>query len=378
MSILVDDDVESTKIELIEHHHTSIPTGGSGTSTRNHWRHIILVFHAYLRFKYCTETKNISFTDPTSYIHLYIQNEDNNDTNITIINNNNIQEAMPPATSISKDTLVHILNEIDFVTEYCTNTYSLESVDPPSKSFYHFLFRVCKDCAIILLLCSSVWFVHCYKNFIQQLSLGSGLKEEGQRNGWYDGTILFITVFVLLSITSFRNYLISRKLKKLQLNKNNLGMINVLRQGLRQEVFVYWVPSNGLFVNGDNLKVDDGVFLPGSTISHVQNPFLYHGAKVIHGSGHMLVTSVGMNTTMGEMMSKVIHDTNGKRRPLQVQIDKMNTYLQNIGLFLGVIILLVLPLRYSRGKIDDETSYPDQISKITTVEELMKVVERFV
>ncbi|KAI3997507.1 hypothetical protein MKX01_008114 [Papaver californicum] len=431
MSIPVNDDLESTKIELIEHHHTSIPTGGSSTSTRNHWRHIILVFHAYLRFKYCTETKNISFTDPTcdespSYRailndgydnhddQLDIQNEDINDTNITIINNNNIQEVMPPATSISKDTLVRILNETDFVSlrdhggvdgiaaslgtnledgistdaehlqlrqaEYGTNSYSLESVDPPTKSFFHFLFRVCKDFAIILLLCCAV------------LSLGSGLKEEGQRNGWYDGTILFITVFVLVSVTSFRNYLIYRKLKKLQLNKNNLGMINVLRQGLRQEVFVCevvvgdlvflragdWVPSDGLFVNGDNLKVDDGVFLHVTTISHVQNPFLYHGAKVIHGSGHMLVTSVGMNTAMGEIMSKVIHDTNGKRRPLQVQIDKMNTYLQNIGLFLGVIILLVLLLRYSRGKIDDETGYPDQISKITAAEELMKVVERFV
>ncbi|KAI3952092.1 hypothetical protein MKW92_019427 [Papaver armeniacum] len=430
----VNHDVETTKIELIEHNNISTPTGGSSTSTQDRWRQIILLFRAYLRFKYYNRTKIISITYPTydelpSYrallndhdnqlvdnSHLDIHNEDGNDTNIitTINNNNNIQEVVPLPTSINKDTLIHILKEMDFISlrdhggvdgiaaslgtnlengissnaedlqlrkaEYGTNTYWLESVDPP-KSFFHFLYRVCKDFSIILLLCCAT------------LSLGSGLKEEGQRNGWYDGTILFITAFILVCVTSFRNYLSSRKSKRLQLNRNNLGMINVLRQGLWQEVFVCevvvgdlvalragdWVPSDGLFVNGDNLKLDDSVLHHDQTISHAHNPFLYYGAKVIHGSGHMLVTSVGMSTVMGEMMSKVIDDTNGKQRPMQVQIDKLNTYVQNISLFLGLIILLVLLLRYFRGKIDDETGYPDQISKITAAGELMGVVERFI
>ncbi|KAI3959462.1 hypothetical protein MKW98_019052 [Papaver atlanticum] len=434
MSIPVDHDVELTKIELIEHNHTIIPTGGITASTRNSWRQIMLLFHACLRFKYCNEAKNISITDPTcdelppytaflndghdnhddqlADIHLNIQHEDSNDANITTINSNEIEEVVPLPTSINKDTLIRILKEMDFDSlrdhggvdgiavslgtnlengistdaedlrlrqaEYGTNTY-LRSVYPP-KSFFHFLFRVCKDFTIILLLCCAI------------LSLGSGLKEEGQRNGWYDGTIIFITVFVLVSVTSFRNYLSSRKSKNLQFNNKNLGKINVLRQGLQQEIFIGevvvgdliflragdWVPSDGLFVSGDNLKVDDGVLHDDLTICHVQNPFLYYGAKVIHGSGQMLVTSVGMSTTMGDMMSKVIHDTNGRRKPLQVQIDQMNTYLQNVGLFLGVLILIVLLLRYFRGKMDDDTGYPDQISKLSATRELMKVVERFI
>ncbi|KAI3907330.1 hypothetical protein MKW98_010680 [Papaver atlanticum] len=442
----VDHDIDSTKIELIEQNNASTPTEGSSTSTRNHWRQVLLFFRAYLRLKYSIShngTNNTSITDPADddfltytalsndgndnhadrladiHLDIYSIDEDCNatniTTNITTMNNNtnsDNQEVLPLPTRINKDTLISILKEKNLVTlrdhggvegiaaslatnlengispeaedlqlrqaEYGTNTYLLESADP-AKSFFHFLFRACKDFTIILLLCCAV------------ISLGSGLKEEGQKNGWYDGTTLLITVFILVSVTSFRNYFSFRKSQKL-VNKSKLGMTNVLRQGLLQEVFVSevlvgdlvflrsgdWVPADGLYLNGDNLKVDDGILHHKSTISHVQNPFLYYGAKVIHESGQMLVTSVGMNTRMGEMMSKVIHDTNRKRKPLQHQIDKMNNYLQNIGLFLAVLILLVLLLRYFQGKKDDETGYPDQISKKAAAEELMKAVERFV
>ncbi|RZC65842.1 hypothetical protein C5167_009525 [Papaver somniferum] len=440
MKLPVDHDIDSTRIELIEQNNASTPTEGSSTSTRNHWRQVLLLFRAYLRLKYSIShngTNNISITDPADddlptytalssdgydrlqdiHLDIYSDDEVSNGTNITNMNNNNNsdnEEVLPHPTRINKDTLISILKEKNLVTlrdhggvegiaaslatnlengispeveedlqlrqaEYGTNTYLLERTDP-AKSFFHFLFKACKDFTIILLLCCAV------------IALGSGLKEEGQENGWYDGTTLLITVFILVSVTSFRNYFSSRKSQKLLVNKNKLGMTNVRRQGILQEVFVSevlvgdlvflragdWVPADGLYLGDGNLKVDDGILHHKSTISHVQNPFLYYGAKVIHGSGQMLVTSVGMNTIMGEMMSKVMHDTNRKRKPLQHQIDKMNNYLQNIGLFLAVLILLVLLLRYFQGKKDDETGYPDQISKKSAAEELMKAVERFV
>ncbi|KAI3852425.1 hypothetical protein MKX03_029569 [Papaver bracteatum] len=436
MSIPADHDIESTKIELIEQNNTI-------TQTRNNWRQLLLVFRAYLRMKYCITNNGASntyFSDPAydespcyttlsndgydnhadqlDDSHHDIHSEDgiSNDTPINSNNSNgDIQEVVAlPVTSITKDTLIRILKEMSFVTlhdhggvegiaaslgtnlesgistegeddlqlrrtEYGTNTYWLESVGS-SKSFFHFLFKACKDLTIILLLCCAI------------ISLASGLKEEGQKNGWYDGTLLFIIVFILVFVTSFRNYFRSRKPQKLQPNKNHSGKISVVRQGVRQKVSVCqvvvgdlvflsvgdWVPSDGLFVNGDNLKVDDGVLHHILTINDVQNPFLYYGAKVIHGSGHMLVTSAGINTIIGDMMSKVNHDTSRKRRPLQAQVDKMNTYFQNIGLFLGVLILLVLLFRYFRGKMDDETGYPDQISKKTAAGELMKSVEGFI
>ncbi|KAI3959468.1 hypothetical protein MKW98_019058 [Papaver atlanticum] len=287
------------------------------------------------------------------------------------------------AASLATDLENGISNEAEDLqlrqVEYGTNTYRMESVDPP-KSFFHFLFRACKDFPIILLFCCAV------------ISLASGLKEEGKENGWYDGTTLFITIFILVTVTSFRNYFGFRKSQKLQLNTNNPGGIKIIRQGLMQELFACdivvgdlvflsegdWVPSDGLFVHGDNLKVDDSVLHTKLKINNVQNKFLYYGAKVIHGSGYMLVTSVGINTIMGEMLSKVSHDTNGKWRPLQVQIDKMNTYLQSVGLLVELLLLLVLLIRFFRGKIDHETGYPSQNNIKTSVGELMKAVERVV
>ncbi|XP_026451228.1 calcium-transporting ATPase 12, plasma membrane-type-like [Papaver somniferum] len=386
MMLPVDHDIDSTQMELIERKNASTLTERNHNGNNN----ISITDPADDDLPTYTALSNDGYdnhADRLADIHLdiYSDDEDCNATNIITTMNNNTnsdnQEVLPLPTRINKDTLISILKERNLVTlgdhggfegiaaslatnlengispeaedlqlrqaEYGTNTYLLESADP-SKSFFHFLFRACKDFTIILLLCCAV------------ISLGSGLKEEGQKNGWYDVTTLLITVFILVSVTSFRNYFSFRKSQKL-VNKSKLEMTNVLRQGLLQEVFVSevlvgdlvllrsgdWVPADGLYLNGDNLKVDDGILHHKLTISHVQNPFLYYGAKVIHGSGQMLVISVGMNTTMGEMMSKCL-------------------------------ILLVLLLRYFQGKKDDETGYPDQISKKTAADELMKAVERFV
>lgn len=205
MSIPVDHDIES----LIEHDNTGTQTEGSSTSTRNNWRQFLLLFRAYLRMKYCITNNgatNTSFSDPAydespSYITLSNDGYDNhadqlddihhdihsddsisNDTPNSSSNNNNngnIQEVVPfPITSISRDTLIRILKEMNFVTlrdhggvegiasslgsnlergisvegeddlqlrrtEYGTNTYWLESVGS-SKSFFHFLFKASK------------------------------------------------------------------------------------------------------------------------------------------------------------------------------------------------------------------------------------------
>ena len=47
------------------------------------------------------------------------------------------------------------------------------------------------------------------------------------------------------------------------------------------------------------------------------HPFLFSGTKVVDGYARMLVTSVGMNTIWGEMMSSISRDTN-EQTPLQV------------------------------------------------------------
>lgn len=203
MKLPVDHDIDSTRIELIEQNNASTPTEGSSTSTRNHWRQVLLLFRAYLRLKYSIShngTNNISITDPADddlptytalssdgydrlqdiHLDIYSDDEVSNGTNITNMNNNNNsdnEEVLPHPTRINKDTLISILKEKNLVTlrdhggvegiaaslatnlengispeaedlqlrqaEYGTNTYLLERTDP-AKSFFHFLFKAFK------------------------------------------------------------------------------------------------------------------------------------------------------------------------------------------------------------------------------------------
>ena len=45
-------------------------------------------------------------------------------------------------------------------------------------------------------------------------------------------------------------------------------------------------------------------------INSHHNPFLFSGTKVVDGYAQMLVTSVGMNTIWGELMSTISRDIN--------------------------------------------------------------------
>ncbi|OVA20184.1 Cation-transporting P-type ATPase [Macleaya cordata] len=435
MTISADCDHDSSiHIELLDHSTTDHDTSSTQRSTRNLWRQVLLVFRAHARLYSIIQNggNTLITTDPgvnpdesSSYTVLLSHNDDAGDDEASAQNSatdhldirldihnssssNNNDSSSNNNNSINVETLSSVVKEknLDFLSEhggvegiaaaldtnlengisseaedvhrrqdaYGTNTYG-EALTS-SKSFFYFFFKAAIDWTNLLLFCCAA------------LSLGSGIKEEGLKNGWYDGTIIFISIIVLISATTIKNYCLSRNSKKLR-NENSL-VIQVLRRGQPQSISIFdvvvgdivflkigdLVPADGLFIKGENLKVDDDDVLHDSRIDRVENPFLYCGAKVIEGSAHMLVTSVGRNTAWGEMMSTVNHDTR-KHTLIQVRLDKLNTYLQNIGLFLAILILVVLLLRYLMGKTDDESGYPDQISKRSAVGELMKAVERF-
>jgi Ca2+-transporting ATPase len=119
-----------------------------------------------------------------------------------------------------------------------------------------------------------------------------------------------------------------------------------------------------LFVSGEYLKLDDSF----PSIVNKQNPFLFYGAKVIEGQGNMMVTSMGLNTTLGEMMSKA------SKRRLPVQLDKVGNQTEIAGLATSILILVVLFLRSKAGKKNEDSSVPEFKGehKIMEVTELIK------
>ncbi|KAG4131597.1 hypothetical protein ERO13_D09G222300v2 [Gossypium hirsutum] len=84
-----------------------------------------------------------------------------------------------------------------------------------------------------------------------------------------------------------------------------------------------------------------------------QNPFLLSGTKVADGYARMLVTSVGMNTTWGQMMCQISRDTNDET-PLQARLNKLTSSIGKVGLAVAFLVLVVLLVRYFTGHTTDE------------------------
>ncbi|KAF8025149.1 hypothetical protein BT93_F2101 [Corymbia citriodora subsp. variegata] len=176
------------------------------------------------------------------------------------------------------------------------NTYK----KPPAKGFFHFVVEAFKDLTImILLVCAG-------------LSLGFRIKENGAKEGWYDGGSIFVAVFLVIAVSAGSNYRQNWQFEKLSQVSGNI-LIDVIRKGRRQQVSIFKIVVRDIVCLkiGDQVPAD-GLFVDG------------HSLQVADGYAHMLVTSVGMNTTWGEMMSSISRD-NSEQTPLQAQLNKLTS-----------------------------------------------------
>lgn len=108
------------------------------------------------------------------------------------------------------------------------------------------------------------------------------------------------------------------------------------------------VPADGLFLDGHSLKVDESSMTGESDyveVNETDNPFLLSGTKVTDGYGHMLVTSVGMNTAWRVMMSSISRDSD-EQTPLQARLNKLTSYIGKVSLLVDFLVLVVLLIRY--------------------------------
>ncbi|KAJ9154253.1 hypothetical protein P3X46_027609 [Hevea brasiliensis] len=254
-----------------------------------------------------------------------------------------------------------------------SNTYK----KPPSKSFFHFVVEAFKDPTIAILLgCAA-------------LSLGFGIKEHGLKEGWYDGGSIFVAVFLVIAVSAVSNYRQNRQFDKLSKVSRNI-QIDVVRRGRRQRVSIVelvvgdvvclnigdQVPADGLFIGGHSLQVDESIMTGESEnvqVNHNENPFLFSGTKVADGYGRMLVTSVGMNTTWGKMMSHISSDTN-EQTPLQERLNELTSSIGKVGLAVAFLVLVVLLVRYFTGNTQDENGNKEFNSSKTKADDIVNAV----
>lgn len=247
----------------------------------------------------------------------------------------------------------------------------------PAKNFLSFVLEAFKDTIIIILLVCAV------------LSLAFGIKQHGLKEGWYDGGSIIVAVTMVIVVSAVSNYRQSKQFEELSHESSDIR-VQVVRDGRHQPVSIFdlvvgdvvslkigdQIPADGLFVEGHSLKIDESSMTGESDhveVNEKKNPFLLSGTKVTDGYGYMLVTSVGMNTAWGEMMSSIRRDLN-EETPLQARLSKLTSYIGKIGLSVAVVVLLVLLIRYFTGHTKDDNGKREFNGSKTKFDDVMNSV----
>ncbi|EEF49665.1 putative calcium-transporting ATPase 13, plasma membrane-type [Ricinus communis] len=248
---------------------------------------------------------------------------------------------------------------------------------PPTKSFFSFVFEALKDSTMIILSVCSV------------LSLGFGIKQHGPKDGWYDGGSIIVAIVLVIAVSSVSNFKQSKQFEKLSDVSNDIK-VRVVRDGRHHSISIFdivvgdvislkigdQIPADGLFLDGYSLKLDESSMTGES--EHVEvdghrNPFVLSGTKVIDGFGSMIVTSVGMNTAWGEMMSSLTSNLE-EQTPLQARLSELASYIGKVGLSVAILVLAVLMIRYFTGSTRDENGQREFNGSKTKVSDVLNSV----
>ncbi|KAH0635177.1 hypothetical protein KY284_037963 [Solanum tuberosum] len=113
------------------------------------------------------------------------------------------------------------------------------------------------------------------------------------------------------------------------------------------------VPADGIYIGGQSLHIDESTLTKKNDLVEVNNStnvFLLSGSNVLRGNGRMLVTAVGMDTALAEIISPacVNHD---HKSLLQKKLHKLTSHIAKVGLAVSFLVLLVLLVRYFTGNM---------------------------
>ncbi|KAJ3285350.1 Calcium-transporting ATPase 10, plasma membrane-type, partial [Rhizoclosmatium sp. JEL0117] len=190
------------------------------------------------------------------------------------------------------------------------------------------------------------------------LSLGTAMCPA---DGWLDGVVIVVAVVLVLSVTAGNDYSKDKKFKKLLLMQSD-KKVKVIRGGKTDEISSWDVlvgdiveistgdeiPADGLFVSGNRLVVDESP-LTGETIPVKKNPnapFMFSGCQVSEGTGTMLVTGVGENSSGGQIQEH-LNEAQNEETVLQMKLKVVAVLIGKIGVAAGIATFLGLTVRWA-------------------------------
>ncbi|KAF7728364.1 hypothetical protein EC973_006172 [Apophysomyces ossiformis] len=279
-----------------------------------------------------------------------------------------------------------------------------------SKSIFQLMWIAFQDKTLILLAIAAV------------VSLGVGLYEdiavpeydtEGNRIPgvkWVEGVAIIVAILLVVLVGSINDYQKEKQFRKLNAKKED-RIVKATREGITSLVSVHdiqvgdilhlepgdIVAADGIFIEGHNLKCDESAatgesdavrkqpwetchrlaqntdIIPSSSVEKptanksLPDPFIISGSKVLEGVCTYLVTGVGINSYYGRTMMGLRSEP--ESTPLQEKLNGLADMIAKLGSAAGLLMLIVLLIRYFVGWKDH---VPDQPTSI--VLDIMKIL----
>ncbi len=219
------------------------------------------------------------------------------------------------------------------------------------------------------------------------LTLITGMVAEGPLLGWARGVSIFLTVTLIIAVTSLNDYAKERQFTKLA-NSVRSEEITVIRgkEGATQSVSHYElnvgdiivldigdrIPADCLFVDGSEMEVDEAFHFDDEQEHRFEkgpeDPFLLSQSMVTKGAGKALVVSVGLESSRGtKPLMKTYSDDDVT--PLGERLNKIGTQFSLIGLYAAIIIFAAIMInwiiRVSATSIDAGKAVDDVVKNLT-------------
>ncbi|KAJ3110094.1 Calcium-transporting ATPase 10, plasma membrane-type [Phlyctochytrium bullatum] len=262
--------------------------------------------------------------------------------------------------------------------------YGINKIPPPrSETIFEMVFNNIKEDPIIKVLLVGATVV---------FSLGMAMCP---KEGWLEGSAIFIAVIIVLSVTAGNDYQKDLKFKKLLLLQSD-KRVKVIRGGIKDEVSSWDIMvgdvvelgtgdeiiADGIFISGNRLVVDESP-LTGESIpvkKNPQAPFLFSGCQISEGTGRMLVTGVGVRSSGGQIQ-ELLNEAQGEETVLQGKLKVVAIGIGKIGVAAGIATFAALVVRFaisaSRGETE-EGGHACLANANPTIQKVQTVVGHFV
>ena len=236
-----------------------------------------------------------------------------------------------------------------------------------AKSIFELMWLAYNDKVLIVLTVAAV--IALSLGLYQALGTPAGGFE------WVEGVAIIVAIAVVVLVGALNDWQKEKQFAKLNAKKESRN-IKVVRSGKTQEVNIHEIyagevllvepgdilPVDGIFISGHGVKCDESSATGESDIMKKtpadevyramesnenlkkMDPFMISGGKVTEGYGRMLVTAVGVNSSMGKTMLSL--QEGNEATPLQIKLNRLAEQIAKIGSAAALLLFIVLLIKF--------------------------------